>query len=144
MEKVCAKVSYSEEKYANLDIKRFSLTNRKVKPTRTYLCVKCNTWHLTSLPINSNVVKKYYNKILVINSKNKALEKQIESLKIEIKKLSNNKAQIDLIVSKKECEKYKQIYTEYRNKYIKKVDSFSELKSKLDKIIKNLEENNVM
>lgn len=141
MDSICAKVSYSEEKYANLDIKKFSLTNRKVKPTRSYLCVKCNTWHLTSLPINSNVVKKYYNKILIVNSKNKALEKEIESLKVEIKKLSNNKAQIDLIVSKKECEKYKQKYTEYRNKYMKKVDSFSELKSKLDKIIENLKQN---
>lgn len=138
MDGVCAKVSYSEEKYANLDIKRFSLTNRKVKPTRAYLCVKCNTWHLTSLPINSNVVKKYYNKILVLNSRNKYLEKEIESLKFEIKKLSNNKAQIDLIVLKKECEKYKQKYTEYRNKYIKKVNDFSELKTKLDKIIENL------
>jgi hypothetical protein len=143
MAKQCKKVSYLTEKYANEDIKKFNLTNRKIKPTRAYLCLNCNTWHLTSSPINSNVVKRYYKNILSLKAKINLLEKDNANLKKSIVKTSNNKAQIDLRKLQNEFDKYKIRFNDYKNKYIKKCEEFNEFKVEVSILIKRLEESEV-
>jgi uncharacterized protein YlaI len=44
----CTKVSYGSKKFADDDIKRIAKKSTRTNvPIRSYLCTKCNTWHLT-------------------------------------------------------------------------------------------------
>jgi len=143
MDESCKKVSYSTQEFAEMDIKRFGSMNREVKPTRAYLCIKCNTWHLTSSPINANVVKKYYNTIIDLKSKIKILESNNIELNKTLKKQSNNSIQVSLIKVKQECKKHKKKANEYIVKFSEKCKEFDKFKKEVNKLIKRLEESEV-
>lgn len=78
---VCKKVSYSSEDFANQDIKRFKfIDDGRRKPIRSYLCNKCNTWHITSR-INLEAT------ILSLTIENESLRTTVTDLQTKIKDL---------------------------------------------------------
>ena len=89
---ICKKTSYSTENFANEDLKRLQTSKRNNIPTRSYLCDKCNTWHLTS--------------------DNKVLFDKIEVLEIALKNLKFQKVRGDVRVERikhtKEIQKLKE------------------------------------
>lgn len=49
----CSKRQYCDKKTANLELNRISgMIMHDKKPIRSYYCDECNSWHLTSVPIN--------------------------------------------------------------------------------------------
>lgn len=77
----CKKVSYSTEKFADADIKRFKfIDDGRNKPIRSYLCIKCNTWHLTSKV-------DFEATILALTIENESLRTTVNDLKTKISDL---------------------------------------------------------
>jgi len=75
----CRKVRFSDENSALFTIKKINETaSLKKKPTRAYLCSKCNSWHLTSKP-----------DLYVLQDENKKLKTEIEKLNKSISDLNN-------------------------------------------------------
>jgi len=91
MEVKCKKVSYSSEKIALHDVKKYNIkSTRESKPIRTYLCPICFNWHLTSKP------KKVDNLISELNQKIKnqkevitQLDKKVLDLEYHIQRRNN-------------------------------------------------------
>lgn len=57
----CKKAKYHSEEFALLDIAKFNRFSKgKRVPQRTYLCTKCNTWHITSQGgrIQNNIISE--------------------------------------------------------------------------------------
>ena len=120
--KECSKVKFSSEKFADEYIEKIKKTSkREKKPTRSYFCKNCISWHLTSAQPKSvgaitQELKKERELVLQLTAKidrinkernslvekNKEKDKQIESAKVyaENLKLSmqgNNKRHIEKI-----------------------------------------------
>ena len=113
---ICKKTSYSTENFANEDLKRLQSSKRNNIPTRSYLCHKCNTWHLTS---DNRVLFEKIN-TLEIALKNLKFQKirgdvRIERIKHtkEIQKLKEKHR----IAVEKLNEKYEKILLEIRLNY---------------------------
>ena len=99
----CTKTSFINEKYAleYIDwLKRTSKQGKKI-PQKAYLCVKCNTWHLTSQKVLASELSKNDIDILIVDNENLLkkniirgkqifiLNERIKSLKQEIIDLQN-------------------------------------------------------
>lgn len=140
----CKKVSYTNEKFANEDIKLFCQSGRKIKPTRAYLCLKCNTWHLTSSPINKNVLNRYYSKIERLEKDNKFFRDEVEKLNKERINLVPNYAAFRILGILKQCKEYKLKYNQFRLKYIDKCNELSRFKNDVKKIISKLEDKSII
>lgn len=81
MEERCKKVSYSSEKFALIDIKRFKfIDDGRTKPIRAYLCNNCKTWHLTS-KIDFEAT------ILALSIENESLRITVDDLNTKIQDL---------------------------------------------------------
>lgn len=103
----CKKVKFANEKFADDYIKKLKKTSvRSTVPIRAYLCMTCNTWHLTS--------REKFEHVTI-----KELNKQISDLKNLIKKIQNqerinrdietNKDSRVIALSKKMTEKSKKV-----------------------------------
>jgi hypothetical protein len=142
MNVVCKKVSYSSEEFADSDIKLFNMENRRLKPTRSYLCLKCNTWHLTSSPISSLVVKRYYKEIVSLKNMVNLLTKNVNTLKADVTRISNSKSAVKLLKLQEECKKLKRDNIFYRNRFQEKCNEFSAFKNQVNKLIEQIEGTN--
>ena len=138
----CKKVSYSSEKFAQYDINRLKNSTRSVIPIRTYLCVKCNTWHLTSSALDNAVLIQDLIKLnLLLENKNEKALKQLSDLKAEIrknysKKGDDNKNVILLSKLKEECKKYKKKHALLQKRFHERSQEYSIFKTSVLKIIK--------
>ena len=82
----CKKVSFSDEKQAQIHIDKLAKTSRRGKiPIRSYKCQKCECFHLTS-QIKNEDGKKFLIKIVELESLIKLKDKEIESFKKTIEK----------------------------------------------------------
>jgi len=118
---ICKKTAYSTKEFADDDIKRFQKKNRINKPTKSYLCQRCNMWHITS---NNSVLFEKIDK----------LEKENYKLKIDIKQKSNfainNKIQILKIKHQKQIDNYKQKLNHEKFKNLKLLQELNNIKNK--------------
>jgi hypothetical protein len=96
MENKCVKESFSSKEFADKAIeiynKKYNRKDAKRKLTRSYLCRKCNTYHLTSQEDNYQtalykVRKELHETKLLLAKREKELFQRIN----EIKKLKNKK-----------------------------------------------------
>lgn len=75
----CKKVSYSSEKFAMQDVKRFSfIDDGRDKPIRAYKCVLCKTYHLTKS-------LDYVSSIHLLKNENETLTNEVNFLKEKTK-----------------------------------------------------------
>lgn len=80
----CNKVFFATEKDALYYINKLNKTStRSYKPSRPYLCEKCNTWHLTS---TITVDYAMENKVKSLKEKNEKLVSDLNNSKNEIVK----------------------------------------------------------
>jgi hypothetical protein len=92
------KIRFETEKEANTFLK-FNADNIEaetgIKPIRSYHCISCNSWHVTSkkAPL---FVKSKTEAILEIYEKHKA-EIKLQKAKLEIQKVDNNKIKEEVL-----------------------------------------------
>ena len=90
MENKCVKESFSSKEFADKAIeiynKKYNRRDNKRKLTRSYLCKKCNTYHLTSQPDNYQtalykVRKELHLTKIALKDKDAELLKRIHEVK---------------------------------------------------------------
>lgn len=109
---ICKKTSYSSEVFANKDLKRLQSSKRNNIPTRSYLCPKCNTWHLTS--------------------DNKVLFDRIKVLETALQNFKFQKVRGDVIIERK---KHKHEITKLKQKHAIAIEKLNEKYSKLESVL---------
>jgi len=131
MEK-CKKESFLTKEFADKAIEMYNKKyNRKEGDkmlTNSYLCTKCNTWHLTSQDNYRTALyktkKELHETKILLASREAELFKRID----EIKKLKS-KQPLRNAVLEKELEKYKLITKEFKIKFESKSKDFLNLKN---------------
>lgn len=90
----CRKTAYHSEQFALKDIERIANSSkRETKPIRTYLCKRCNLWHLSSQ-------KEFKDEIIIrlqneLDQKNKEIKLLIEENEL-LKKTNKNETNIEI------------------------------------------------
>lgn len=83
---ICNKVKYSTVDFALQDIKRISKSStRENIPVRTYFCIKCGAYHLTS----KEDLNAYYSLVNALKEENERLLNEIKLLKNKSNKEDN-------------------------------------------------------
>lgn len=101
----CKKVKFIDEQSADFYIEKLHKTSkRKLKPTRSYLCDKCLTWHLTSigyfkeLPGNNAKLQLERNKLRDKVNELKIIETKRRNEIIDLnKKMSKVRSEFELL-----------------------------------------------
>ena len=91
MENDCKKTKFASREIADSHVKKFneSIRKRETTPIRSYLCEKCNCWHVTSKDtIKDALLKEAKNEILALNRKVSERDILIAKLKKEIHQLN--------------------------------------------------------
>lgn len=138
MEK-CKKESFLTKEFADKAIEMYNKKyNRKEGDkmlTNSYLCTKCNTWHLTSQDNYRTALYKtkkelHETKILLASREAELFKRIDEAKKLKLKPPSaNNNFAIENLKLKKELERCKSLTKSFRLKFESKSKDFLNLKN---------------
>lgn len=94
MKRHCEKVKFSSREFAEFHIEKHKESNKaKGLKARAYLC-KCGSFHITSKPLISDVIKELNLKIEDLEINNEALKEQLIE---QIRKNVDLKAEVDIL-----------------------------------------------
>ena len=116
--KYCKKVSFATQKFADTYIEKLQKTSTRRKvPINSYLCTKCNCWHLTSWEVVdiSKVVRELNDELRKIEDeynenydKNLKILKDVE-LKIQDLIIESNNHKLENYKLRKRLSKYEKV-----------------------------------
>lgn len=142
MEIICRKVSYGLQKFADYDIERLKKSTRSVVPIRSYLCTKCNTYHLTSSNLDRNIfIQELIKSNLLMQDKLEKVTRDLSELKSDLRNnytkiLGKNTKDITIKKLKEQCLKKKNRFIEIQKKFHKQSQEYSRFKTEVIKILK--------